>query len=56
MLGCDPTYLLDEDFAIDFARLASFLAKHQGEKILLFGFTFVVWERLYKALDVPAAR
>jgi len=51
MLGCDPTYLLDEDFAIDFARLASFLAKHQGEKILLFGFTFVVWERLYQALE-----
>jgi hypothetical protein len=51
VLGCDPTYLLDENFAIDFDRLDAFLEKHQGVKILLFGFTFVVWERLCQALE-----
>jgi hypothetical protein len=50
MLGYDPTYLLDENYQIDFARLHAFLEKHRGDRILLFGFTFVVWEFLCEAL------
>jgi phenylacetate-coenzyme A ligase PaaK-like adenylate-forming protein len=50
MLGYDPTYLLDENYRIDFARLDVFLEKHQGSRILLFGFTFVIWEYLCQAL------
>jgi hypothetical protein len=50
MLGHDPTYLLDENYEINFARLDRFLEKHQGSRILLFGFTFVIWEYLYQAL------
>jgi hypothetical protein len=50
MLGHDPTYLLDENYEIDFPRLDAFLEKHQGTRILLFGFTFMIWEHLCQAL------
>lgn len=50
MLGYDTTYLLDEKYNIDFARLDAFLEKHAGEHIMLFGFTFIVWEHLCQAL------
>jgi hypothetical protein len=34
------------DLALDADRAADFFARHAGEPILLFGFTFVVWTRL----------
>jgi hypothetical protein len=49
-LGYDLTYLLDENNAIDFDRLDAFQQKHSGSKVMLFGFTFVVWEHLCQAL------
>jgi phenylacetate-coenzyme A ligase PaaK-like adenylate-forming protein len=49
-LGRDITYLLDENYEIDFARLEAFQERHRGEKVMMFGFTFVVWERLCQAL------
>ena len=56
MLGCDPTYLLNDDCQIDFPRLQAFLDKHAGSKILLFGFTFVVWQHLCQALESMGRR
>lgn len=50
MLGYDPTYLLTEDYQINFVGLDAFLEKHAGKEILLFGFTFVVWQQLCQAL------
>jgi hypothetical protein len=50
MLGHDPTYLLDEQYRIDLPRLDAFMAKHAGARVLLFGFTFIVWEHLCQAL------
>lgn len=50
MLGHDPTYLLDENYQIDFARLDAFAEKHKGGRILLFGFTFMVWKYLCDGL------
>jgi hypothetical protein len=50
MLGRDPTYLLTEDYRIDYEALGAFQAKHPGERVLLFGFTFMVWEHLCQAL------
>jgi hypothetical protein len=51
MLGHDVTYMLDENYQIDYPRLEAFLAKHQGRNILVFGFTFVIWEYLCQALQ-----
>jgi hypothetical protein len=50
MLGHDNTYLLDEDYQIDFDRFEAFKEKHQGERIMLFGFTSIIWEHLCQAL------
>ncbi|MED4350947.1 acyl-protein synthetase [Schinkia azotoformans] len=47
--GRDHFYLLDGQMEIDFEGLQSFLERHQGEKILAFGFTFMVWRYFYQA-------
>jgi hypothetical protein len=55
-LGTDLTYLLDENYQIDFAKLDAFLEKHKGARVLLFGFTFVIWEHLCQALKKAGRR
>lgn len=51
MFGYDVQYLLDDDFNLDFELLQNFLKKHEGEKILLFGFTYIVWEFFNNAIQ-----
>lgn len=51
IFGADKTYALDNDMNIDFDSIESFLERHQGQKILLFGFTFMVWQHFYKELS-----
>lgn len=46
----DKMYALNEDMELDMEGMAAFLEKHQGEKILLFGFTFMIWQHFYKEL------
>jgi hypothetical protein len=48
--GRDHTYLLDEKMDIDFKVVDEFLKKYEGEKILMFGFTFMVWEYLFEKM------
>lgn len=43
-------YLLDDDMRLDRAALEAFLAEHEGEDILVFGFTFMVWKYLLEPL------
>lgn len=50
MLGRDTTYALDDNMQLDWETVEAFLEKHRGEDILLFGFTFMVWEHFYKVL------
>lgn len=50
MLGYDLSYALDENMELDVAGVQSFLEKYQNENILVFGFTFMIWEHFYKAL------
>jgi phenylacetate-coenzyme A ligase PaaK-like adenylate-forming protein len=50
MLGYDVTYALNEDMEIDLEEIFKFLEKHKDEKILLFGFTFMIWEHFYRKL------
>jgi hypothetical protein len=51
MLGHDNTYLLDENYRIDFDRLEAFQMKHKDERIMMFGFTSIVWEHLCMQLQ-----
>lgn len=41
-------YALNDDMTIDFTGLNEFLKTYKDEKILLFGFTFMVWQFIYK--------
>ncbi|MDX2281783.1 MAG: hypothetical protein NW218_19490 [Saprospiraceae bacterium] len=46
VFGKDHTYILDEKFAVQEDVLHGFLEKYQDQPILIFGFTFMVWEYL----------
>lgn len=50
ILGKDITYALDEHMNLNLEEVEAFLNRHQGEKILLFGFTYIIWQHLYKVL------
>ncbi len=50
MFGNKRIYALDDDMRLDTEGLKSFLDSHKGEHILLFGFTFMVWQHFYKEL------
>lgn len=50
IFGTDRTYALNDDMQIDFPAIEAFLERHKGQKILLFGFTFMIWQHFYKAL------
>lgn len=50
MLGRDATYALDENMELNLPVIEGFLAKHKNEKILMFGFTFIVWQHFVQAL------
>jgi hypothetical protein len=46
--GRDHLYLLDAEPA----EVEAWLAKHAGEPVLVFGFTFMVWQHLPEAIDL----
>ena len=50
IFGADRTYALNDEMEIDFSAIEAFLERHQGQKILLFGFTFMIWQHFYKEL------
>jgi phenylacetate-coenzyme A ligase PaaK-like adenylate-forming protein len=49
VFGKDHTYVLDENFEPDEDVLSAFLEKYSGQPILIFGFTFMVWQYLFNA-------
>lgn len=56
IFGADKIYALDDEMKIDFGAIEAFLEKHKNEKILLFGFTFMVWQHFYKELLLSEKR
>ena len=44
MFGQDVTYALDESMALDIEAVQSFIKRHSGSPIFVFGFTFMVWQ------------
>jgi phenylacetate-coenzyme A ligase PaaK-like adenylate-forming protein len=51
MMGRDITYALDDDMAIDLDSVKGFCGRHKDEEVMLFGFTYMIWEYLYKKLS-----
>lgn len=49
--GARTTFALDPDLEVDRDLVKNFLAKNGHEPFLIFGFTFLVWTKLYKAFD-----
>lgn len=50
LFGSDRIFALKNDMSLDVEAVAAFLEKHKDQQILLFGFTFMVWQHLYCAL------
>jgi hypothetical protein len=46
--GRDHTFVLDEDDQPDVGAVRDFLTRHAGERFLIFGFTYMVWQYLYE--------
>ncbi len=42
--GRDPCFALNDDFSLATERVAAFLQKNAGSKILIYGFTFIIWQ------------
>lgn len=50
IFGSQRQYALNENMELDIEGIKTFLEKHQGETIFLFGFTFMIWQHFYKKL------
>ena len=50
IFGSKKIYALKDDMSLDLEGITAFLDNHKGEKILLFGFTFMIWQYFYKEL------
>lgn len=50
IFGKKKIYALNDDMKLDVEGLKAFLEQYNGERILLFGFTFMVWQYFYKEL------
>ena len=50
MLARERIYALDENMQLNLEVLQEFCQKYEGQRVLLFGFTFMVWQHLYSEL------
>lgn len=48
IFGTEKIYALNDDMELNLDAINAFLQKHKGERILLFGFTFMIWQHFYK--------
>lgn len=49
-------YALHDDMTLDVEGLQAYLKEYEGQRVLLFGFTFMIWQYVYKeavAQDLP---
>jgi phenylacetate-coenzyme A ligase PaaK-like adenylate-forming protein len=50
MFGSSREYAFDSEMKINLHALDAFLNKYKGQRIFIFGFTFMIWEHFYKEL------
>ena len=50
IFGAKKIYALDDEMKLDVDGVKAFLDTYKGQKILLFGFTFMIWQHFYKEL------
>ena len=56
MFGQDLTYAFNEQMQLDLRTLEAFLEKHSGQTILVFGFTYIIWQHFYRTLASSGVR
>ncbi|MCI8482859.1 MAG: acyl-protein synthetase [Lachnospiraceae bacterium] len=56
MFGREKFYALNEEMQLDIEGMKQFLKKYEGEEILLFGFTFMIWKYFCAELREKAYR
>lgn len=49
VFGKKHHYILDNEFKLDQAELCKFIDQYNGQKILIFGFTFMIWQYLMQS-------
>ena len=54
--GHRPFYALREDMSLDLEGLRAYLESAAGRRVLMFGFTFMVWQHFVQALDRTGTR
>ena len=50
MFGSKRIFALNDDMELDVEGLRLFLERFSGQRVLLFGFTFMIWQHFYKEL------
>lgn len=50
MFGSKRTYALNENMELNVEQLQAFVEQYKGERIFMFGFTFMVYQHFYKEL------
>lgn len=50
IFGTKKLYALNDNMELDVEALSEFLDQYRGQTILLFGFTFMIWQHFYKEL------
>lgn len=56
MFGSERCWALTESMELDIEAVDAFLMRHEGKPVLLFGFTFMVWQHFYQALKTSGRR
>ncbi|CAD6540325.1 LuxE/PaaK family acyltransferase [Paraburkholderia metrosideri] len=51
IFGREVEFALNDDMTLDVERIQRFLDKYRDQNILLFGFTFIVWQHFVQALE-----
>lgn len=51
IFGSKKIYALGDDMKLDVEGLNLFMEQHKNERILIFGFTFMIWQHFYKELE-----
>lgn len=50
IFGAKKMFALDDEMKLNVEELKEFLEKYKDQQILLFGFTFMIWQHFYKEL------
>lgn len=51
LFGRNSVYALDADMNIDIDKVSAFFEKHQDETILMFGYTYMIWQFIVRTLE-----